>query len=394
MRFIFLFLSIQLFSQTKKLDTVFCDCHLAREVILEDDKKIGKTLASPGFGFVREIREKTRYSFEEEHHTAWYKLIINSSGKLTFDIIPENHCDDYDFMLFNASSIYFCDSLANYTIKPVRSCISRNKEELRGRTGLNNKATEEFIKAGIASAYCKPLEVQKGNVYYLVLDNVYDGGSGHSIEFSINNDIIISGVIMDDNKKTIKAEVSLTNFKGDTLFIGKTKKDGSYDISALVSKKQTYLLNFYNDSSFAYSKSISIKDTTRLKLLSTVLPKLRKGKKYSVGTINFIGGTVQYLPRAIPTLNNLTRLMRKNKTLKIRIIGHSNGRFGFDTETEVIAFTKGRATSVKNYLVLNGIDEARIEIDGRGDHEMLYHEPKNPDQLEQNRRVEILVLDF
>ncbi len=33
-------------------------------------------------------------------------------------------------------------------------------------------------------------------------------------------------------------------------------------------------------------------DTAQLKALKTVLPKLKKGNKYSVGSINFAGGSV------------------------------------------------------------------------------------------------------
>jgi flagellar motor protein MotB len=131
-----------------------------------------------------------------------------------------------------------------------------------------------------------------------------------------------------------------------------------------------------------------------LKKLSTVLPKLKKGKKYSVGSINFYGDQVQYLSAAVPALNNLVRLMKKNKDLKIKIIDHSNGRFLHGREASIIAFTKGRAQTVKSYLMTHAVYDYRIEIEDRGDHEMIYHEPKNEEQMEQNRRVEIMVLDY
>ena len=64
-------------------------------------------------------------------------------------------------------------------------------------------------------------------------------------------------------------------------------------------------------------------------------------------------------------------------------------------EKGIIAFTKGRATSIKNYLAIQGIDEKRIEIDGKGDREMLFKLPKaTSEQQEENRRVEVLVLEY
>ena len=102
---------------------------------------------------------------------------------------------------------------------------------------------------------------------------------------------------------------------------------------------------------------------------------------------------MQYLPRAVPSIYNLYKLLKKNSSLRIKIIGHSNGRDMMD-EKGIVAFTKGRATSIRNYLAIQGVDEKRIEIDGKGDHEMLFKSPTTENEQEQNRRVEIMVLDF
>lgn len=394
---ILLLLSINLMAQNKKPDTVFCDCNQARIVTINGKTITPKTIAPVGPGEKNEIspaKQKTKYAFEKEHHSAWYKLIINTTGNLTFDIVPTNGDDDYDFMLFKANSVGFCDSLAKHKLQPNRACISRDKEELRGKTGLNYKAKEAFVKHGVGAAYCTPIEVKKGECYYLVLDNVYEKGEGHFIEFNISVLTKISGLITDENKKPIEAEVALTNNKGDTITVEKTNKDGIYNFDAPLIKNQNYSLNFYNDSSFIYTKSFTNADTFSLRNLKTVLNKLKKGNKYSVGTINFVPGSVQYLNQAIPAMNNLYRLMQKNKSLKIKIIGHSNGR-EMMSEDGVINFTKNRATTIKNYLAIKGIDEKRIEIDGRGDHEMLYKLPKATEaQQIENRRVEIMVLEY
>jgi outer membrane protein OmpA-like peptidoglycan-associated protein len=381
--------------KTLKPDSVFGDCSVAREIIIENDKRILKTVPPKGFGESNEFTGKAAYSFDGEHHSAWYKLIVKSSGKLFFDIIPTNRCDDYDFMLFKANGLSdFCHKLKSGSLKPVRACISRSQEEISGRTGLNNTAAKELIKAGVGPSYCKYIEVDSGDVFYLVLDNVYDRGSGHSIEFSITTDVKLSGVVKNDQNRAILAQVSLTDFKGDTVLIGNTKKDGSYDFTVPIARTRSYSLNFYNDSSIVFSKNVTIKDTAKLRALSTVLPTLKKGKKYSIGAINFYGDQIQYLPAAVPAMNNLVRLMKKNKNLKIKIIGHCNGRFSFDNEKQVIDFTKGRAQTIKSYLMTHAVYDYRIEIDGRGDHEMLYHQPKNEEQMEQNRRVEIMVIEY
>ena len=398
MRFlILLFVTIQMFSQTKKFDTVFCDCNKARVINLNGKTTIGKTIAPKGSGEVKEIsprKQKTNFAFEKEHNSAWYKLNINVAGELTMHVIPSKAIDDYDFMLFKAAKNNFCDSLQSYKINPIRACISRDNEELNGKTGLNFKSTNEFVKQGIGPAYCKSLTVKKGEIYYLVLDNVYEKGDGHTIEFEISQSVLFKGTVKDDNNKPIKTEIALTNQKGDTVSLEKTTDDGRFTFTAPLIKNQPYNLNFYNDSSFSFTKSITLADTAQLKILKTVLPKLKKGNKYSIGSINFVSGSVQYLPRAVPSMFNLYKLLKKNPNLKIQIIGHSNGRDMMD-EKGIIEFTKARATSIKNYLAIQGIDENRIEISGKGDHEMLFKLPKaNENEQEQNRRVEILVLEY
>jgi outer membrane protein OmpA-like peptidoglycan-associated protein len=315
-------------------------------------------------------------------------------GELTMHIIPTKADDDYDFMLFKSATNNFCDSLQKHKISPIRACISRDREELNGKTGLNYKSKNELVKHGVGAAYCKSVSVKKGEIYYLVLDNVYEKGDGHTLEFEIAQPVLFKGTVTDDNYKAIKTDIALTNQKGDTIALEKTETDGSYNFIAPLTKNQSYNLNFYNDSSFSFTKSVSLADSAQLKALKTLLPKLKKGNKYSIGSINFVGGSVQYLPRAVPSMNNLAKLLKKNPNLRIKIIGHSNGRDMMD-EKGIIAFTKGRANTIKNYLAIQGIDEKRIEIDGKGDHEMLFKLPKaNAEEQEQNRRVEILVLDY
>lgn len=395
--FTLLFLTSIAYSQTKKLDTVFCDCSKAKVIPINGKNKYGKTIAPKGFGEIKEIsaaKQKTNFAFEKEHNSAWYKLVINISGELTLSIIPTKADDDYDFMLFKAGKNNFCDSLQKFKIPPVRACISRDKEELNGKTGLNFKSTNEFVKHGVGAAYCKSIAVKKGEIYYLVLDNVYDKGEGHTLEFEISNPVLFKGIVTNEDNIPIKAEIALTNQKGDTISLENTETDGSYSFIAPLTKNQPYNLNFYNDSSFSFTKTITLADTVQLKSIKTVLPKLKKGNKFSIGTINFVGGSVQYLPQALPSMNNLAKLLKKNSNLRIKIIGHSNGRDVMD-EKGIIAFTKGRATSIRNYLAIQGIDEKRIEIDGKGDHEMLFKLPKATSmEQEQNRRVEILVLEY
>lgn len=179
------------------------------------------------------------------------------------------------------------------------------------------------------------------------------------------------------------------------VLLTKTEPNGTYTFTQTIVSNQNYALNFYNDSTFNYTKTFTLQDTLALKSLKTILPKLKKGSKYSVGSINFYGGSVEYLPRAIPAMKNLAKLLNKNPKLKIMIIGHSNGNDN-RSEQGIISFTKGRARSIRNYLAIQGIDGKRISIDGKGDKEMLFPitDTITEAQQEENRRVEISVAEY
>ncbi len=385
--------SCRLFSQTKKADSVFCDCNKARVVKIAGNQKVGETMAPIGFGKLQEIssaKQKSKFTFEKEHHSAWYKLFINVDGNFSFDIIPVKPDDDYDFMVFKAGNNNFCDSLQKHKIKPVSANISRDKTELGGKTGLSLKAKKELVKEGINDAYSLPMKVKRGEIYYLVLDNVYENGAGHTILFYFAQKVDIKGVVKNDADKPLITTVTITDIKGATIAETITDaKTGAYEINTIFRKNTTYSINYFNDSSFVYSKTISIKDSVQLRNIKVVLPKLRKGKKYSIGAINFYGGSPEYLAVSVPSMENLNKLMQKNKNLRIQIEGHTNG-----CDKGVQLLSELRADAIKKYLESKGILNTRIEAIGKGCSEMLFPNAATEAQQEQNRRVEIKVLEF
>jgi len=384
--------------QVKKMDTVFCDCENARTLSLKNNLSIGPTIAPPGPGLKNEISprlQRTKFSFEKEHASAWYKLVIGSDGYLVFDIVPTKAEDDYDFMLFKAAKNGFCDSLTKFHLKPMRACISRNKEEIKGLTGLSFAGKKELIKEGLGDAYAKPVEVKLGEVYYLVLDNVYKNGEGHTINFYFEEIIAIKGVVLNEEQKPLNAEITITAPNGDTINKLNSNNKGKYDFEAILRRNLKYSLNFYNDSSFFATKEISTKthkDT--LANIVAVLPTLIKGNKYIIQNINFQPGSINLLPTAMPSVKNLARLMRKNPALKILIVGHMNG---CERGTNGEKFTNDRALTVKKYLTTNAILGERIKTAGKGCSEMLYpfNGKKLPYEWQQvlNRRVEIFITE-
>src|SRR5579863_2985170 len=85
------------------LKPIACDCKNAVDISVGWNVKYGPTVDTKGYGDIQEIPlhdKHSKYYFETEHNSAWYKIKIVQDGELVFDIIPENPHDDYDFLLF------------------------------------------------------------------------------------------------------------------------------------------------------------------------------------------------------------------------------------------------------------------------------------------------------
>ena len=140
-----------------------------------------------GTGNIIEIKDNspddTLY-FEKEHNTVWYKFIAKESGHLTFDIIPVDQNDDYDFSLYRYNGKSLSTKVIEKKINPLRTCISRNDKKLKSMTGLSlTESSKSYIHSGLGASYVKYVLVKKGEIFYLLLDNVSANGKGHCIRF-------------------------------------------------------------------------------------------------------------------------------------------------------------------------------------------------------------------
>lgn len=87
-------------------------------------------------------------------------------------------------------------------------------------------------------------------------------------------------------------------------------------------------------------------------------------------------------------LKNLVEIMKRKKELKIRIDGHTDSD-GEESANQVLS--QKRAESVKNYLVSQGIDAARIVAKGLGESNPIA-DNATAQGKSKNRRTEITVL--
>jgi outer membrane protein OmpA-like peptidoglycan-associated protein len=84
--------------------------------------------------------------------------------------------------------------------------------------------------------------------------------------------------------------------------------------------------------------------------------------------IEFDLGKDTIRPVSKPLLDDVVTKLKKFPGLRVRIVGHTDD---IGTPEDNLELSKRRAAAVKKYLVDGGIDESRIETDGKGEDEPL-----------------------
>ncbi len=104
-------------------------------------------------------------------------------------------------------------------------------------------------------------------------------------------------------------------------------------------------------------------------------------------TFEFAFNDATLTPEAQIYFDDFVGLMQMNPTLHLRVVGHTDN-VGKERTNRRISLA--RAQSVKDYLVAQGVDAARTEIDGMGSTEPLVENDTATNQA-KNRRVELIV---
>jgi len=217
--------------------------------------------------------------------------------------------------------------------------------------------------------------------------------------YSKQTGIVIQGKVLNDLNQPVVAEISLNDNNGNEIKTVNSDNNGNYTLNAKVIANKPYNLVYYSQHHFLSAQPLFINEKTRtFKNLTTVLPELKKGKKYLFKNMNFYGNVATMIPASKPSLEALLKLMKKNKKLIIQIEGHVNYPVYQEETAEVRKFNQWlsdeRAKTVYDFLITNGIEENRLSKIGYGAKYMLYPNAATDELMEKNRRVEINVVSY
>lgn len=397
------------------------DCKKPVEI---KDTVFGPTNAPAGYGSVMEITgtKNSLYEFEKEHNTCWYFFKAKYDATLEIDIIPVNVKDDYDFILYKYSGKTFCSDVAEKKIKPVRTCISRNDQKLKSRTGLSKQAPDEYIHSGPGASFSKSIAVKKGEIYYLVVDNVYPNGSGHTVILHYSGIRKIAEPVKPENKTPQKivsktpenatVNINIVDKETQKLVAANLKiyyknkpdlppaaaADSVSSYVASLALSGNFVIKAEAQNYFDIAKDFKTNATGENTTIKLEMSRIKVGQNVVFENILFYGNSAQILPESKPALEVIATTMKRNPSLHIEIQGHVNCPTTWpdcdNMEEHNMQLSINRAKAIYDYLDDAGIDTQRMTFKGYGATKMLYPDARSEDKMEKNRRVEILVTGF
>ncbi|WP_290874873.1 OmpA family protein [Flavobacterium sp.] len=116
----------------------------------------------------------------------------------------------------------------------------------------------------------------------------------------------------------------------------------------------------------------------------------KAGETIALPNLYFFNNSARVVPKSETVLYDLRCILQENPKLKIEIQGH----ICCQTAVDVNDVSTARARAVFNYLLRNGIDRKRMKFKGFGVSRPIHKIPeRNETEADENRRVEILILE-
>jgi OmpA-OmpF porin, OOP family len=237
----------------------------------------------------------------------------------------------------------------------------------------------------------------QGDYAYMVSSNPeisLGGGDIFRIKLSksasIDPVVLVSGYVY--NRKTneiIDAQISYEDLKTGKE-VGRafsTKQDG-FKIALPRGSVYGYRAEAQGFVSLSENLDLSSLESYKEKKMNLYLVPIEKGEIVRLNNIFFDYNKSELKPESFPELNRLISFMKQNPDLRIEIAGHTDNSGSSEYN---MGLSGDRASSVKRFLVSQGIDPQRVSSKSYGETKPLSsNETDEGRQL--NRRVEFKIL--
>lgn len=187
------------------------------------------------------------------------------------------------------------------------------------------------------------------------------------------------------SKKKIEAQYEITSLKDSSVTLLKESKRGS--ISLALEADQDYLISVFAPGYLYYSSTIKSTTEDSLSLIEEkiFLEPIMTNSVFELKNISFNFDKSELKPSSLKELNLFAKYLGLNPKIRISIEGHTDNKGSAEYN---LVLSKGRAESVKEYLLNENILSSRIQTKGLGSAQIL---DKNEKMQHLNRRVVIRI---
>ena len=384
------------------------DCLFA--IPLQLDKPYGPTTAPDGSGRIMEVVADKAHPnlFEREHNSVWYKVTIPYNGELVIDIMQADVWDDYDFLVYKNTGVYFSNQVMLNKVAPVAvnlssvdsaalSAAARKAAEQKPKSaggkkqdekaaeepvfeaqpaltptiGMNPEAKDKMLTKKQTAGFIKSIPVRMGEEYYIVLDNCAPNGKGHTINVSVHVNAYEPLVLFYDKKGKRYVDVDLMilekggqggerpivrneHYKG-----GRVKFVPGFSYT-LYAKREGYFSVFREFN----ARDLMMRDT----LMLYQMERTERGSSFQIKDIYFEDGEATLIAGYDSVLMDYVAMFRNHPDVTFLVKGYVQS-YGVDAEADML-LSLDRAKTVKEYFIKNGIDADRITTAGMTKNEI------------------------
>lgn len=198
-----------------------------------------------------------------------------------------------------------------------------------------------------------------------------------------------------------------TEYYNDTLSLRRVKEVYDFLLKNTIKVQENYEVKGFGENfeqskvlfknrkvTIFYHKKPAVNlETDTLQVIKTLSEKIKEAKVGDVvllKNIYFKDRSARIVPESKPTLYELLCVMQDNPNLKIQIQGH----ICCQTVNDFEDISTIRAKAIYIYLIQNKINRKRLSYKGFGNFRPIHPIPeKNPQEEDENRRVEIMIIE-
>lgn len=385
------------------------DCLFA--IPLQMDQAYGPTTAPDGGGRVQEVVADKLHPnlFEREHNSVWYKVTIPYNGMLEISIAQRNTWDDYDFLVYRNTGIYFSNQVLQNKVSPVAVNLGavdsnalaaaalkaserqpkakaegqgkRKREEAeadfqvaaepKATIGMSADAKDVMLTKKQYGGFIKSIPVHMGEEYYIVLDNRSEGGQGHTITCSVHADAYEPLVLFYDRKGKRYVDVDLMILEkggggGERPIVqdqhyrgGRVKFVPGFSYT-LYAKRDGYF-SIYREFN---ASDVMMRDTVML----CNMERTERGSSFPIKNVYFEDGEATIIPGTDTALMEYVAMFRNHPDITFLVKGYVQS-YGVNAEADMLLSLE-RAKTVKEYFVAHGIAADRMTTAGMSKNEI------------------------